>query len=397
MTVMSKSLVLFIRSLEIGGAERQLVTLALALHAQTIPTHVLTFYRDGQLKHDLDASCVPVETLDKRGRWDVVPFLWRFVRFLWKSRPAVLYTYLPVANVLGVMLKPLFPATRIVWGVRASNMDLSRYDWLARVVFRAECRLSRHADLIIANSEAGRQYHLAHGFPGYKMRVIPNGIDTTRFRRNETDRSRVRSEWAIRDDEVLVGLVARIDPMKDHQTFLEAARLTALDHRIRFACVGDGDERCRSTLDSIAERLGLSRHLIWAGAREDMAAVYSALDIAVSSSYGEGFSNALAEAMSCEVPCVATDVGDSAWIIEDTGKVVPPRDPGALARGIDWMCGLGPAGRAELGRRARERVETHFSASALADRTLEVLGRFLELDPASAGPEQHGRCTSEVV
>jgi glycosyltransferase involved in cell wall biosynthesis len=370
-----RAVTLFIRSLNVGGAERQLVNLAVTLRRRDVPVEVLTFYSGGALRLELAREGVPVTDLGKRGRWDVLPFLYRLFRHLRRRRPAVLYSFLPMANIVAVSVAAFVPGTRVVWGVRASNMDLDRYDALSRLAFRSECRLSRRADLIIANSGAGKRYHVERGFPEQRVVVIPNGIDVDRFARTDAGRRAVRAEWGLAEDEIVIGLVARIDPMKDHRSFLEAAARLSMDHdTVRFACVGEGPALATGDLRALADRLGLGGKVIWAGARQDMANVYSALDVIVSSSYGEGFSNVIAEAMACEVPCIVTDVGDSAWIVGDTGDVVPARNAEALRQAMAVLAARSAPERAAIGVRARARVASHFSVETLADRTLSILG-----------------------
>jgi glycosyltransferase involved in cell wall biosynthesis len=139
---------------------------------------------------------------------------------------------------------------------------------------------------------------------------------------------------------------------------------------VRFVCIGDGPMDYKKKLYSLCEESGLSDFIIWAGLRSDMAAVYNALDIATStSSYGEGFSNVIAEAMACGVPCVVTDVGDSALIVGDTGLVVPIKDPEALANG--WMKMLK---RLENNvylnsKKTREKIVSNYSVELLIRKT----------------------------
>jgi glycosyltransferase involved in cell wall biosynthesis len=262
----------------------------------------------------------------------------------------------------------------VVWGVRASNMDLDRYDWLSRLSYRIECRLSRFADLIICNSRAGLEYAAAHGFPGGRMTVIPNGIDTEHFKPDAAARERIRAEWGIAESEMLIGLVARLDPMKDHLTCFRAAAMLAQERSdVRFVCVGDGAEPYKSKLYQQASELGLDGRLIWAGARHDMPAVYNALDFATSSSYSEGFSNTIAEAMACSVPCVVTDVGDAKQIVGDTGFVMEPGNPSALASAWQEALKTGVYEKSKRGQRARERIIEHFSLERLIEETARVL------------------------
>lgn len=364
------------RSLDRGGAERQLVVLAKGLVHRGHNVCIVVFYGGGAYASELDLAGVRVIDLRKRSRWDVFMFFYRLVLLLWRERPLVLHSYLAVPNIIAVMLKPLLPMTRIVWGLRASNMDLSRYDWLSRLSYWLECRLSRYSDLIIANSRAGCEYAVQQGFPKLRIQVVANGIDTERFRLDPAGREEVRRQWGVKETETVVGLVARLDPMKGYAAFLRAAALIAQSRpNIRFVCIGDGPAAYRVELQSQAELLGLYDRLIWAGPRDDMPAVYSAFDIATSASaFGEGFSNSIAEAMSCERPCVVTDVGDSAWIVGNTGVVVTPDDYRVYADGLLRLIDLSSAQRVALGKAARERIEAEFGVEMLVSRTEQLLG-----------------------
>lgn len=372
----ANSILFLARSLDRGGAERQLVVLAKGLARCGHSVAVAVFFGGGAYESDLAGAGVRIIHLGKKGRWDVLPFLSRLVRLLRKERPVVLHGYLGVPNILVAALRPLVPGTRVVWGVRASDMDLSRYDWLSRLAYVLERRLARCADCIIANSHAGKRYAVANGFPGDKMVVIPNGIDTEYFQFDPEGRGRLRSAWGVGEHEILVGLVGRLDPMKDHPTFLEAASRNAREcHDVRFVCVGGGPTAYVEALMQQAAGLGLTGQLIWAGARDDMPAVYSALDISSSSSsYGEGFSNTIAEAMACGVPCVVTDVGDSALIVGDTGGIIAPGDHGALADAIQRLTDLPPEQRREIGEACRARVVSEFGIDRLVQRTEQALG-----------------------
>lgn len=369
--------VLLIRSLEIGGAERQLVALAVGLRARRVNVRVLTFYPGGALAGELAAAGVPVEDLGKTGRWDAAGFLARLVRRLRALRPQVLYSFLPVSNVLAASMRPALRDMRVVWGVRASNMDLDRYDPLSRVAAWVEARLSRFADAIITNSQAGREYHIQQGFPSERIQVIENGIDTKRFGFDRAGRVRVRAEWGISDDDILIGVTARLDPMKGLETFIEAAaKASRENHMLRFVCVGEGEPGYAYLLRKKVGKAGLGKRFLWAGTRQDMPAVFSAFDIASSSSsFGEGFSNAVAEAMSCERVVVVTDVGDSARIVGDCGRVVPARDAAALALAFIQLAALSKEKRVALGARARSRIASKFSVERMVERTWDVLTR----------------------
>ena len=373
-------LAFLIRSLDYGGAERQLVTLAKNLDKTCFEIAVFCFYTGGALASELKESNVRLVFLGKQGRWDSLGFLWRLRHQLQQFNPDLLHSYLGVANLLAIGLKPFLPKTRIIWGVRASNMDLSRYDWLSQLVFRLECFFARFAPLIIVNSNAGKRYHVARGFPETRMLAIPNGIDLERFKPDPIARDRVRIDWQLAADEVAIGLVGRLDPMKDHPTFLRAAAIaSAQKQNLRFICIGSGPAEYGQQLQQLTAKLNLSQVVSWAGARADMPAVYNALDIFCSASaYGECFSNAIGEAMASGLPCVVTNVGDSAWIVGETGIVVPPQNPEALAAA--WLKLLKQQEQQSLAvesfpqiERARSRIIEQFSLKILVQKTSQAL------------------------
>jgi glycosyltransferase involved in cell wall biosynthesis len=363
-----------IRSLDVGGAEQQLVEVSCGLKRNGHDVGVLVFYPGGPLTDPLKAANVPVISLNKIRRWDNVSFFGRLLGALRDQRPDFLYAFLGVPCIFSVFVKRFVPGLKIVWGVRASNMDLSKYDLLSRFAYRLECRLSKYADLIIANSNAGREYAIAHKFPSEKIVVVPNGINTERFRPVHDSGTLLRKEWGVEPHEKLIGLVARLDPMKDHPTFIRAASLVAKanDH-VKFVCVGDGPADYKEELARFVNGDRLESKLIWAGARRDMPAVYNALDIATLSSCGEGFPNVIGEAMACEVPCVVTDVGDAAWIVNDTGIVVKPGDPVSLAAGLCNMLTKLEQKREGEPYVARKRICEHFGIESMVTKTEKAL------------------------
>lgn len=360
-----------IRSLNRGGTERQLTALATAL-ALRYPVVVVTFYPGGPFWDELAARAVPLLCLGKRGRWDLGRFSWHLWRLLRAWRPTVLQTFLPEPNIFGAVLGRLAGIPNVVWGVRSSNMAFEHYEGPLGWTFRVAAGMSRLPRLAIVNSEAGRRHHLERGY-ACPMAVIPNGIDTEVFRPCRERGRPLRRLWGVGPDELLIGLVARLDPMKGHATFLEAA--ASLADRLpffRFACIGDGPEPFAGGLRRLADDLGLGTRLVWTGQRDDLAAVYNALDVACSASvYGEGFSNAIGEAMACAVPSVATDVGDARTILAETGTVVAPGDAQALASAIEALATMASGHRQDLGHRARGRIVQHFSRDLMVQRTLQ--------------------------
>lgn len=368
-------LVFLISSLHRGGAEKQLTLLARSLNHSIFHCTVVTIYDGGELASELDGiENVDVVSVHKGGRQDSISALLRLGRLMRSLNPDIVHGYLDSSNVLALITGKLARA-QVVWGVRSSSLDSTLLDSLTRLYRRLGSLLSSHADLIIANSEAGRAYVTSMGYPAERVITIPNGFETDRFFPDPLARSRARDAWGIGGDTPVAGLVARLDPVKDHPTFLRAAAL--LRQRmpdVKFVCVGGGGTPVyERELRQLAEDLALNGHVIWAGESSDMTAAHNGLDVASLVSTSEGFANAVGEAMACAVPCVVTDVGDSAEIVGDTGLVIPPGDPHALCEAWQTILTSPPDERRRLAARARERILEHYSVTSLAERTSRAL------------------------
>ncbi|NQV44711.1 MAG: glycosyltransferase [Rhodospirillales bacterium] len=364
-----------IRSLEIGGAERQLTVLAHSLAKKGHEVSIATFYGGGALEGSLRDSGVRLYDLKKNGRWDVIRFIGRFRNLVREFRPDVLYGFMPVSNLICLAARDAMPENaRLVWGVRAAFMDLKQYDLLSRLVYWIEARLLSRPDLIIVNSHAGQRLLTVKGAPASRVRVIPNGIDIDFFSPQPDARADVRKSWDVPTDKILIGLVARLDPMKEHDVFLQAAALLlAKRSDVQFVCVGGGDAGRLEALKQLAHNLGIEANVVWPGEIANMPVSYAALDISTNCSYGEGFSNAIAESMACGCPCVVTDVGDSAWIVGETGESVSPRNPGFLVEGWMRMIDRVHDNQALCKEQSRDRIVESFSLENMTTMTIEAL------------------------
>jgi glycosyltransferase involved in cell wall biosynthesis len=351
-----------------GGAERQLINLAKGLDRLGHSITIACWVPGGSYEGALAGTQIKVELLLERR---VMPGLGmatlarRGQRLVNAFRPHVIHGYMDQANLLAALLRSPEPGARTVWGIRASNPGA--YDFFAKAVHQINRLTSRRADLIIANSAAGAAHVAARGYPKQSLRVIHNGIDTDLFRYDAASRARLRAEWGVAAGERVVGIASRLDPIKGYDTFIAAARLLAGRRSdVRFVCVGEGIEPWRSEVLASVQRAGLGERFLWRGFMAEPQAFYSALDVATSSSVSESFSNSVAEAMACGVPCAVTDVGESAAIVADTGEVVPVGDAQALAAA--WQRILeGPTERPSA--RCRARIVERFSIARLVAET----------------------------
>ena len=368
----------FIRSLAVGGSQRQLIMLADRLARRGHKVSVAVFYTGGEIRSREPKRTVRVVPLEKAGRWDAIGPLARLRRLLLSERPDVVYAFQPTQTALMALLLPRRLPTRLVFGVRAAGMEGRRYDALSALTYQLEVWLSRRADLIIANGQAVRADAIRRGMPPDRIVVIDNGIDTDTMRPDAAAGRAQRRTWSIADDAFIVGCVARLDPMKDHATFLHAAAEFGSRHSdARFVCVGDGPIGYRDQLKTLARSLAIEDRLVWAGELADMRAAYNAFNIAtLASAFGEGFPNVVAEAMACGIPVVATDVGETPSIVGEFGEVVPPRRPDLLCAGWGRLRQR-VTDNPTLGDAARNFILAHYALDAMVDRSESILRRLV--------------------
>ena len=371
-------IVLVTRALDFGGAERQLVQLANGLADKGHRVRVITFYPGAAFDGALHRPNPDLIVLGKRGRWDLVGFLWRFLRRIRALDPDVIYAFLPVPNLLAV-LAGVFVSRRaaVVCGVRGTRLESARYDWLERLTIRLQLCSLGWSDLVIANSETGADWLRRTGLAGSQIAVVRNGIDTDAIcPAAPGERTAARQCLGCKADAFVVAVVARLDPMKDHATFLQAFALAVAERpAMQALIVGDGPFSQAAKLRELARSLGIGEQVVWTAARRDVRVVYHAADVVcLPSAFGEGFPNVLAEAMSAGLLCVATAVGDTALVLGPFGWVVPARDPAALAVALLDAARAGTQEAAD-GSHLRRRVIETFGVQRMIVSTEKLLSQ----------------------
>lgn len=352
-----------------GGAEQMLLKLTAHMERKRFHSVVVSMTDVGPVGEKLLEQGIPVYTLGMRlGRPN--PFgLVKLLRLLKSENPDLIQTWLYHADLLGFIAGKMTGIKRIVWGLRCSNMELKNYRLLTSLTIKV-CRwLSFFVDAIVVNSREGALFHKQLGYSKKKMILIPNGFDLGHFKPDEEARHWLRHELSLPSEAILIGLIARLDPMKDQVNFLEAASLVFCpEGKVFFIMVGKGiDAANQDLLAVIPEKI--KKYVYLLGLRHDIPRITAGLDIAISSSaYGEGFPNTIGEAMACGIPCVATDVGDSSFILGPTGIIVPPRDAAALAAGLRTLLALGKTGRQRLGKQAGIRVRQRYELGRIVNQ-----------------------------
>jgi len=210
-----------------------------------------------------------------------------------------------------------------------------------------------------------------------RFEVIPNGYNLAVLKPNTELIHTLRDKWEVLPNEKLLGSIARWHPMKDHKSlFKSLAIMNKKGLFLRCVLVGDGMTEENAELMRLIEHYDIAQNIILAGPSDDIPAVMNAIDINVLSSYVEAFPNVVSEAMACGTPCVVTDVGDTAWIVGDTGCVVPPKNAAKLAEGITKMLKtLESNGRERIGIKCRERIANNFSIEIMVNNYVNLWER----------------------
>lgn len=336
-----------------------------------IDSSVISLIPGGELREPIERLGVPVRDLKlRRGSGDPIA-LWRLARMLRSENPDLVQTWMYHADLIGALVKPWLGHTPLCWNLRHSDFDWQASNAGIRRVVSLCAQLSRIAPRrIVCCSEQTRIVHSRLGYRSDIMNVIPNGFDLDRFRPDPDARSSLRQELGISRHAPLVGMAARFNPQKDANGFIAAAsRVLEQLPDCRFIICGKDMDASNAVLtESLAsQQVTNAFHLL--GLRKDMARLMAAFDLTVSSSaFGEGFSNVIGESMACGTPVVATDVGDSRFIVGSTGAIVAPRDSAALADAVARLLSIGTFGLNQLGKAARVRIQRYYSLTTIAER-----------------------------
>lgn len=353
-----------------GGAEIMLLKLLERLDRKRYAPMVISLTTMGDIGLQIAALGIPVQTLRMTPGLPSLFAFPRLLRQIRQARPDIVHTWLYHADLLGGLAARLAGITAICWGIRSSNMDADKTHWTTRAVRRA-CALLSHVipRRIFLNSETASRIHVKLGYAAEKMSVVPNGFDLSRYKPDECARSRIRAELGCTDHTPLLGMIGRFDPLKNHAGFFSAM---AIVHRhlpqAHLVLAGKGVDRDNEELMRSIKGAGLMENTHLLGPRDDIPELMAALDILACPSSAEAFPNVIGEAMAAGVPCVATDVGDCAYIIGDTGYIVPVGDMDGLASGVESMLKLPRTQKAALGKKARARVASKFEIGHVVRR-----------------------------
>lgn len=361
-----------ITSLEKHGAQMMLYKVLSSMERSRFDSVVISLADGGALKDKFAALGVAVHSVGMKKGVPTPGSVYRFARLMKQVKPDLVQGWMYHGNLAAQFAAARSPGRiPVVWNIRGSSYNLRDEKPVTAAIIWLGGKLSGLPKVIINNSLVSAVKHEELlGYRSDKREIIPNGFDTDCFAPSLEARSSLRVELGLSGDALLIGMLARYHPMKDHASFLHAAALLLKGHpQIHFVLSGEGVDRSNEELRGLIERLSIAERIHLLGERNDMNRIAAALDIvALSSAYGEGFPNVVGEAMACGVPCVVTDVGDSAFVVGATGRAVPPRNASALTSACRELVEMGAESRQELGQAARRRVLENFSIEAIAHK-----------------------------
>lgn len=356
-----------ISSLDDGGAEAVLYRMTTSGDGST--HKVISFLPGGKYKALLESQNIAVDTLDMRPnriKWHDLKTLIKLIK---DFKPNVVQTWMYHADFLGGIAAKLAGVKNISWGIHTSTLNRTTTKRSTIILSKINTVLSYFIpSKIISCSERAAVVHKGIGFAKKKVFVAPNGYNINEFAINATSRTEIRNEFAIADDALLLGMVARYDPQKDHANLIAAAGIMK-NEGIHFSLllVGSDLDTSNERLLALIENANIVDETILVGQRTDIPKIMNGLDIHVlSSSYGEAFPNVICEAMACGTVCVATDIGDCDLIIGDTGVICPPDDAQKLADAIQKA--IPHAKDTKAKNKARNRIVDNFSIQAMVDK-----------------------------
>lgn len=359
-----------ITGLNTGGAEMMLYKLLSEMDSNEFDAEVISLTDIGPVGTKIENLGVPVSALGMNRQCSRYLALFRLFFWIKQARPCLIQSWMYHADLMAGIAAKLNQVP-VIWGIHHTHLDAEHSKkttiWIAKL-----CSYLSHVIpvKIVCCSEATKIVHKQLGYNAEKMVVIHNGFDLDQYKPNQEAYANIRKMLNLDDNCLIIGLIARFDPQKDHHNFIKAAAILYKTHpNVHFILCGDGIDSTNTELMKWIKEGGIEANVHLLGRRDDVADLNAAFDVAsTSSSFGEGFPNVIGEAMACGIPCVVTDVGDCALMVGDTGLVVPPKDEIALASAWQNILTMPVSMRNSLGVKARERVLINFSLSSIVDQ-----------------------------
>lgn len=360
--------------LNIGGAETMLFKLLKNVNRSLYDIEVISMMDEGVFGPKIRELGIPVHTLEMKKGF-INPFSIRKARFLVKDAH-IIQTWMYHADLLGFIIKNRPSKQKLIWGIRHSNLDKNKNKKTLLMIAKLNSFLSKRTDSIISCSENAVKIHKEFGYNSDNMITIPNGFELDKFYKQQDAKKSLTSELDLPVNKPLIVHIGRWSPQKDYPNLIKSIKLIQQKNmEVNFLLCGMGIDKTNKELINLLKENKVEKNIMLIGRREDIPRILSAGDGLVSSSLGEGFSNVIGEAMACETPCIVTDIGDSAYIVGQSGIVVPPQNSELLSKAVLDFLNKTKEEKEEMGKKARERVIEEFEITKVARKFEEQYER----------------------
>lgn len=369
-----------ITGLSTGGAEWMLYHLLHQTDRSKIIPVVVSLMDRGSLGDSITDLDIPVYTLNIKQGVPNINAIWKLKNVVSQVKPDIIQGWMYHGNLATQIVNFLtLNRSATIWGIHHSISSLSSEKKTTQLIIKLGSILSRYVSKIAFVSQNSFLQHHSLGYTSENSCTIPNGFNTSLFKPSDKFKAKLREELGLPDNHILIGSIARYHPMKDHTNFVKSAALLIREFAdVHFLMVGTDVDKDNQELYGLIQDLGIENKIHLMGERNDISSIIPCLDILTSSSaYGEAFPLVIGEAMSCGVPCAVTDVGDSGWIVGETGKVVPPKSPQELSNAWKELITLSSEDRRKLGMMARNRIIKHFSLESVVAQYEDLYDKVL--------------------
>lgn len=337
---------------------------------------VISLDGEGEFIDKIIAHGIPVYTFNMShslsSSWHVL----KLARLLRKLEPDILQGWRYHGNLAASLASKLLPKRpALLWNVRQTVYNLQQEPRSTRWAIGFSQRLMNTPDRILYNSWISENQHVALGFDEQKSQIVGNGFDLQLFSPNVYSRELMRQKLKIPQEAIVIGMIAHFHKTKNHALFFEAANLLGIHNRnIHFVLAGEQVTPDNPEIIRLLERFsGLEGKLHLLGKRQDTPALLNSMDIfTLTATRGDGFPNVIGEAMACGIPCIATDIGDTALLINKTGQIFQDITSSSLAFAWQEWINAGAAWRRELGQQARKRIQKHYAIQNITTQYQDI-------------------------
>jgi glycosyltransferase involved in cell wall biosynthesis len=356
-----------ITSLDIGGAE---IVLSNLIKKQKVQhkSVVICIKVPGEISKQIEAYGTPVFSLGVNKNWKFFLALLKLIKIIKIEKPDIVNTWLYHADLIGFIASKLCFKKYVIWNIRCSDIDIGGMNWSTSFILRINAFLSRFVSCIIVNSNNGKIWHSKRKFHPQAWEYIPNGYELSDWAINVEKTNEIRGELGFSEGSFVIGMVARYDKLKDHETFLKAMSIVLKKlPNVTIVMIGKNIDSSNTELLRVIKSCGLNSNIQLLGLQHELSKFYSSMDLLVVSSLTEGFPNVIGEAMSAGLPCLSTDVGDASLLINDAKRIVPIKNPVEMASKVIKYINSGKEEWKYVSESSKDRILKQYSLDKMID------------------------------